>query len=33
VERVVLDGELRVADAEIPLVDDAATHRVIVTLG
>jgi cyclic beta-1,2-glucan synthetase len=33
VARVLLDGEPRVADAAIPLVDDAATHRVSVTLG
>jgi cyclic beta-1,2-glucan synthetase len=33
VVRITLDGELRSVDDDIPLVDDAATHRVSVTLG
>ena len=33
VVRVLLDGALRVGDGGIPLLDDGATHRVIVTLG
>ncbi len=33
VVRVLVDDQVRDAAAEIPLRDDAATHRVIVTLG